>query len=160
MTPSANLTIEPADPRTPEAAALIACLLQEYGWRYGDDGDGDFRLEQALAPRAVFLLARLDGRAVACGAVHPWSADVAEIKRMYVEPEVRRRGIARRLLDELEAFARRHGFRSARLETGVMQPEALRLYETAGYHQIEKYGYYRDDPRSVCFEKVFAQEEG
>lgn len=63
-------------------------------------------------------------------------------------------GIARRILAELEAFARQQDFLRLRLETGIMQPEAMQLYETAGYHRIECYGYYRDDPRSVCFEKM------
>jgi len=93
---------------------------------------------------------------VACGAYRPMSPDVAEIKRMYVDPDYRCRGLGRRILRELEGRARRDGYARARLETGTLQPEAIRLYERAGYHRIDCYGLYVGNPRSVCFEKDLA----
>jgi GNAT superfamily N-acetyltransferase len=151
-----GLTIEPADVNGPDAVRLIARLSAELARRYddSDDGTGDFRPGDVTGPRSGFLVARWAGEAVGCGAYRPLDEDVAEVKRMYVEPDFRGRGISRRILAELEAAARQAGYQAIRLETGIMQPEAIRLYETAGYRRIGNYGYYKDDPRSVCFEKA------
>ncbi len=73
---------------------------------------------------------------------------------MYVEPHLRRRGISRAILTELERLARECGYSVARLETGVRQPNAIRLYETSGYRRIEPFGRHRNDPLSVCFERA------
>ena len=72
---------------------------------------------------------------------------------MFVRPEFRGRGVARRLLAALEAEAHRAGVRTLRLETGERQPEAIRLYESAGYRPIPPYGQFVGDPLSRCFEK-------
>jgi GNAT superfamily N-acetyltransferase len=150
------LHIEVADVRLPEAQLLIKRLSAELSVRYqeADDGAGHFRPEDVLQPRSGFLLARWQGQAIGCGAYRPLQDDIAEIKRMYVEDAFRGRGIGRRLLTALEECARQAGYARVWLETGTAQPEALRLYATAGYRLIPNYGYYRDDPRSVCFEKV------
>lgn len=150
-----DLQIEAIDPRSPEAATLITRLSQEIAQRYeGDDGAGDFAPEDVLMPRSGLLIGRLRGRAVVCGAFRPVDAAVVEIKRIFVEPDARGRGIARRMLAELEVRACRMGYTTARLETGVRQPEAIRLYESAGYHRIENFGIYQGKPLSVCFEKA------
>jgi GNAT superfamily N-acetyltransferase len=73
---------------------------------------------------------------------------------MYVEPRLRRRGISRAILAELERLAREYGYTTVRIETGLRQPNAIRLYETSGYQRIERFGRHRDDPLSVCFEKA------
>jgi putative acetyltransferase len=146
-------TIEVADPRHIGAVALIAALTDELARRYGEDGSGNFRPEDALAPGSGFVVGRIGGHPVACGAYRPMGPDVAEIKRMYVDPACRGRGLGRRVLDDLEARARRNGYATVRLETGVLQPEAIRLYESAGYRRIDNYGIYQGNPRSVCFEK-------
>jgi len=102
------------------------------------------------------VVAWVKGEPVGCGAFRPLSEEennVAEIKRMYVEPDMRRRGISRSILIELEKLARDCGYSVVRLETGLRQPNAIRLYETSGYQRIEPFGRYRDDPLSVCFEK-------
>jgi putative acetyltransferase len=156
MTPTEPLVIETTDVRRPEAALLIARLSRELAERYEeeDDGTGHFKPEDVLQPRSGFLLVRWQGEAIGCGAYRPLEDDIAEIKRMYVEPAFRGRGIGRRLLAALEECARQAGYARVWLETGTAQPEALRLYEASGYRVIHNYGYYRNDPRSVCFEKT------
>lgn len=138
-----------ADPDGPDARDLVARLSADLGRRYGDDGTGLYRPEDA----EVFLVAWLGGTPVACGALCRRAADVAEVKRMYVAPEARRRGLAGRILARLETLAARSGVRTVLLETGTLQPEALALYESAGYSRRAPYGPYVGDPRSVCFEK-------
>jgi ribosomal protein S18 acetylase RimI-like enzyme len=87
-------------------------------------------------------------------------AGVGEVKRMYVAPAFRGRGIARALLRALEAAAGRLGVAVLRLETGTRQPEAIGLYEAAGYARIPAFGEYVGDPLSVCFEKRLPGAEG
>jgi GNAT superfamily N-acetyltransferase len=148
--------VENADVHSDEARRLIARLSRELAARYGDedDGSGDFRPEDVLVARSGFVIARVGGEAVACGAYRPLAEGVAEIKRMYVEPAFRGRGLGRLVLAELEARARRDGYALVRLDTGTEQPEAMKLYETAGYHRIPNYGHFKNDPRTVCFEKA------
>jgi len=150
-------TIEAVDPRDSVAMTLIAALTQELTRIYQEeDGAGNFAPADVLVARSAFLVGSLGGRPVACGAYRPMSPYVAEIKRMYVEPDYRGRGLGRRILHELEVRARRDGYSWTRLETGTLQPEAIRLYERAGYHRIDNYGIYVGNPRSVCFEKALA----
>jgi len=150
-------TIEAVDPRDSVAMTLIDALTQELARMYHDeDGSGNFAPADVLVARSAFLVGSLAGRPVACGAYRPMSPDVAEIKRMYVEPDYRGRGLGRRILQELETRARRDGYSWARLETGTLQPEAIRLYERAGYYRIDCYGIYVENPGSVCFEKALA----
>jgi putative acetyltransferase len=150
-------TIEAVDPRGSVAMTLIAALTQELARMYHDeDGSGNFAPADVLVARSAFLVGSLAGRPVACGAYRPMSPDVAEIKRMYVEPDYRGQGLGLLILQELEMRARRDGYSRARLETGTLQPEAIRLYERAGYHRIDNYGIYVGNPRSVCFEKALA----
>jgi GNAT superfamily N-acetyltransferase len=149
-----RFTIEAADPHGEDATRLSALLSAELGARYGGEGEGGYHPDQVCVPGAVFVIARLDGRPVGCGALRPLTAEVGEIKRMYVDPTVRGRGISRRILQELEDRGRRFGYARLRLEAGTMQVEALRLYESSGYYHITPYGYFKDDPRSICFEKL------
>lgn len=105
---------------------------------------------------AFYVIIRVDGRAVGCVAVEPGAERVGEIKRMYVAPEARGHGLSRLLLDRIEGVAAREGLARLRLETGLAQPEALSLYATAGYTPIPCFGYWKDEPRTRCFEKSLA----
>ncbi|MGI9165141.1 MAG: GNAT family N-acetyltransferase [Pyrinomonadaceae bacterium] len=108
---------------------------------------------------AVFLLARIAERAVGCGAFRPLWAGEAEVKRMFVLPEARGLGVGREILQQLESAAGEMGYTSLRLETGLRQPEAIGLYESAGYRRVPCYGPYADNPMSVCFEKLLAEKK-
>jgi GNAT superfamily N-acetyltransferase len=92
--------------------------------------------------------------ALACGAVRRIADVTAEIKRMYVVEAARGLGIGRRMLAALEDEARQLGATRLVLETGERQPEALGLYESAGFERIEAYGEYVGDPFSVCMAKM------
>jgi len=90
-------------------------------------------------PAGAFLVGYLDGVAVCCGGVKRLDTESCELKRMYVTPEARGRGVARALLAALEDRARALGFTIARLDTGPKQPVAQRLYELSGYVAIENF---------------------
>ena len=105
-----------------------------------------------LAPRGTFLVARLDGEAVACGGLRPGpEAGLGEVKRMYVVPDVRGRRIAEQVLAGLVQAGHELGYRRLVLETGTAQPEAIRLYERLGWRPVPAFGHYRDSPMSRCF---------
>lgn len=91
---------------------------------------------------------------VGCGAMKIFSAEVMEIKRMYTLPGNRGKGIATRILNELEVWAAELCCEKCLLETGKKQPEAIALYEKNGYKLIPNYGQYSQVENSVCFEKI------
>lgn len=155
------ITIEPARLDHPEGEAFVLALRDEMRARYGEDGIGELSPYELTRPAGgSFLLARIAGRPVGCGGIRRHDDDVAEIKRMYVVPEARRRGVAGVLLGALEAQARRLGHRAIVLETGLRQPEAVALYETHGYSRIPNYGPYADDSLVVSLEKRFDDQLG
>lgn len=93
-------------------------------------------------------------KAVGCGAFREYAADTAEIKRMFVRPENRGRGIAGKILTELEIWANEFKFSVFILETGVKQPEAIGLYQKSGYEITPSYGQYLNVENSVCMKKL------
>lgn len=95
----------------------------------------------------------LDDKAVGCGAIKEFSSNTVEVKRMYVQPDKRKMGIASLILKELENWALDLNYSKCVLETGKKQPEALRLYAKNGYSIIPNYGQYANVENSVCFEK-------
>lgn len=141
----------------PDAAALIEEVQQEYVARYGNRDETPMVPGYFDTPQGAFYVGYLDGAPVATGAWH-LRTDVtalgrrasAEIKRMYVAPAGRRRGLARLILAHLEVTARAAGADLMILETGSEQPEALGLYVSAGYQPIPGFGYYRDSPLNRC----------
>jgi GNAT superfamily N-acetyltransferase len=174
MTQAAEITIAPAPFDGPVARALVDELMADLTERYAADSVGEgndpevvglwaVRTEQVTPPAGVFLVAWLDGVAVACGgirAVIGAPEGVAEIKRMYTAPAARRRGISRLLLARLEDEAASLGYHTLQLETGYRQPEAIRLYEATGFHRIPPYGQYAADDLSVCFAKPLPPPPG
>jgi putative acetyltransferase len=153
METTQHLSLQPEDPGGAEASALLAQLDDFLNGLYPPQNNHLLSVEALRQPGVTFLTARVDGKAVGCGAVVNRGGEYAEIKRMFILPEFRGLKIAHRLLDELEQRAQASGLVLARLETGVAQPEALRLYERAGYTRREPFGAYPDDPVSVFMEK-------
>lgn len=131
------------------AQALVAAALAELGERYGGDGDATpLQGDEFDPPNGAFLVAYLAGEPAGCGGWRSHGDDrtVAELKRMYTAPVARGRGVARRLLAALEESARASGRKRMILECGDRQPEAIKLYTSAGYRPIPHYGYYQDAP--------------
>ena len=152
-------TIRIEDLHAPESQTLIDELNTFLDGLYPPE-DNFFDLPEA----DVFLVARdPDGTALGCGAVRTLDAEdlgdadtghvTAEVKRMYVRSGARRRGVARALLIRLEEEAWRLGIGRLVLETGVRQPEAIRLYESHGYVEIPLFGQYVTSGTSVCYQK-------
>ena len=137
----------------PDLQVLVEEVQKEYVRRYGGRDRTPVDPTQFAPPEGAFLLGRRDDRPVACGAFRRHDDGVAELKRMYVRADSRRQGIARELLVELETRAREASYVRAVLETGLAQPEALALYESAGWTPIPAYGYYRESPNNRCFGK-------
>ena len=99
------------------------------------------------------VLAYEDSKPVGCGAIKEYASDTMEIKRMYTSPDSRGKGIASRVLLELERWASELSYGKCILETGKKQPEAIGLYKKNGYKVIPNYGQYAEVDNSLCFEK-------
>jgi GNAT superfamily N-acetyltransferase len=147
---TAGLSITAAASDDPRIRRLVHDLDADLAGRYpGDTDDPGGHLDPAVR----FLLAEFDGRPVGCCAIQPFPDGAAELKRMYVTPAARGRGVAGRLLTEAERVAAALGHHELRLETGVRQPEAIALYTRAGYASIPNYPPYQDEPLSRCYAK-------
>ncbi|HUO98132.1 MAG TPA: GNAT family N-acetyltransferase [Rhizomicrobium sp.] len=109
-------------------------------------------VEEMAQPDTTVFVARVDGIAVACGALRRHADNVAEVKRMYTVPAHQGEGIGGRILAEIEALARKEGFRRLVLETGDRHPAAWRVYERAGFTRCGAVLDYPDDPWSVFYE--------
>ncbi len=132
-----------------EVQRLTTAQQAELRARY--DGDTEPGTPPSAADVSVVLVARDDdGTVVGCGALRALGGDVAEVKRMYVVPAARGRGVSKLLLTGLEDAARGRGWTTLRLETGPRQPEALALYEGAGYRAIPAFGAYVEAPDAGC----------
>ncbi|WP_432831105.1 GNAT family N-acetyltransferase [Dactylosporangium sp. CA-092794] len=139
----------------PAVAELIQLSADEATNRYGNAEARRFPVD----PMAKFVLATVDGVAAGCGAIQPLDDQTIEVKRMFVRPAYRGKGIARRVLAALEDLAAGLHYPVIRLETGPRQPESIRLYESAGYRPIPPYGPYVHSPLSLCYEKLVIAPE-
>jgi GNAT superfamily N-acetyltransferase len=138
---------------SPEAQELIALLDQDLLRRYDASEIHGIDAEAFDRDGGYLVVCRLEGRAVGCGAFRPLGEGIAEIKRMYVRDEARRKGVAEAILAHLEAELRRRGFESMVLETGTRQQEAQRLYRKLGFFPIPRFEAYTTCDISRCFAK-------
>lgn len=141
----------------PDAALLVEEVQQEYVVRYGTRDETPLAVGYFEEPQGAFFVGYLGTEPVATGAWHRRSdvefsgrSKAAEIKRMYVRPSARRRGLARLMLAHLEATAQAAGAEVMILESGTEQPEALALYASAGYVLIPNFGFYKNSPVNRC----------
>lgn len=141
------VTIEPADPASAEARMCIEAYFRELQERFEAGFDPARTVsanpEELVPPAGLFVIARLDGRAVGCGALKVRERGVGEIKRMWVDPATRGLGIAQRLLDALETHAAQMGLDTLQLDTNRALKEAHAMYTRNGYREIPR---YNDNP--------------
>ncbi|GAA1142785.1 GNAT family N-acetyltransferase [Kribbella jejuensis] len=144
-------TVEERPPHDPELTALLDAAFAELVAKYGAEG------RSQVKDGARYFVVVDDARhAVACAALQTFDNNDAELKRMYVAPHARGRGLARLLLNTLEQAARAAGHSTVRLSTGYLQPEAIALYESSGYTRTEPWGKYVFEPSTYCYSKQIA----
>ena len=144
----------------PDPQRLVADVQAEYVRLYGSPDSTPLDTGVFDPPQGAFFVGYVDGQPVAMGG---WRlrSDVcalgatrtAEVKRMYVAPAARRQGLAGTMLAHLEGTAAHAGADVMVLETGTEQPEAIAMYERAGYERVESFGYYAWSPKSRCYGK-------
>ncbi len=137
-----------------EFKALVADLDTDLWIRYPD-------IQQNLAPYNFVdetfrvILVQENERPVGCGCFRPVAENgVVEIKRMYVAPTFRNKGVGKTILVKLEQWAKEEGFVQAKLETGIRQPEAIAAYEKSGYIRIPNFEPYVNVKESICLMKI------
>jgi GNAT superfamily N-acetyltransferase len=147
----------------PVVQELTREVQAEYGRLYGGEGDtSPMDPEQFVPPRGAFFLAVVDGEPAGMGGWRqggPARGD-AEIKRMFVRAPMRRAGLARHILAELERSAADAGMLRLVLETGTAQPEAIALYRTAGYVDVPAFGHYACSPDAVHLARTLVRQHG
>ena len=131
---------------------LVKHLDDELAIRDGDE-HAFYAQYNKIAKLKFVVLAYEDDKALGCGAIRELSSGLMEVKRMFVPLKSRGKGIATKILLELEKWARELLYTKCVLETGLKQPEAIRLYKKNGYSLIPNYGQYADMGNSVCFGK-------
>jgi GNAT superfamily N-acetyltransferase len=140
MTITATITAAAEDVRSRDATELLSELTAELAALYEtSDGSAGFSPAQVEVPRAAFIVARIDGKPVGCGALRPIDDTAVEIKRMYTRPAYRRLGVAQAILAEADRLAVELGYTTIKLQTGPRQPEAAALYERVGYYSIPRF---------------------
>jgi ribosomal protein S18 acetylase RimI-like enzyme len=144
---ASNVELVAVDPTSQEAGSCLAQYFAELDRRFhgGFDPtkDGPPHLEEFAPPDGCLLVVRRSGEPVGCGALRTYQPGVGELKRMWVSPQARGQGIARMLLDRLEHEASIRRMHTLRLDTNGVLTEALRLYRSAGYREIDR---FNDNP--------------
>jgi putative acetyltransferase len=148
-----TLAIRREPPDRPDVMALIEALDAYANALYPPESNHLLDISALSDPAVTFLVVRDGNAAVGCGALLRDPRGFGEVKRMYVRPDQRGRGIGRRLLAEIEAIACGAGLPVLRLETGVHNTEALALYRRGGFAECAPFGDYAPDPLSVFMEK-------
>ena len=149
------ITLQRTDSGNPDFVSLVK-LLDAYLAECDGEDHAFYDQFNKIAHIRQVVLAYEEGRVLGCGAIKEFSPDAMEVKRMYVRPEGRQKGIATRILDELERWAKELGYSRTVLETGSRQTEAIELYTRRGYARIPNYGQYAGIDNSLCFEKKLA----
>ena len=141
-------------PDTADATALINELQTHLESFYPPESRHGFSVQKLIDQQVAFFVLRDDDRPAGCGGIMLVGREYGELKRMYVRPEFRGAGFGKMLIDHLARHALAHGIARLRLETGIHQQAAIRMYEQAGFTEIPPFGPYHYDPLSRCYEKI------
>ncbi len=153
-----NITLSPERIETIVSSGLLDGLDADILEKYPGEPTNGVETEGFHEAGGYFVGACLESRIVGCGAFRLVDGETAEIKRMYVVPEFRGRGISRMMLGHLESEARRRGYLRSILETGTRQIEAISLYTSAGYGETSAFEPYVGNENSVCFAKPLRRD--
>lgn len=146
-----TIALERAD--SADARALVEELDAYLIPMYPLEAHYGYDVDKLLREDVAFFVIRDEGVAVGCGGVQLFGTEYGEVKRMYVRPAYRGRGLAKLMLAHLASYARERGIVLLRLETGIYQPEAMSLYERYGFQRTVAFGDYPPDlPYSVFYE--------
>jgi len=148
-----SIEVSEERPDSEAAQALIAELEDVLTPLYPAESRHGYSVEKLIRQGVAFFIVRCNGEPAACGGVQIYGTEYGELKRMYVRPAFRGTGLGKLMIAHIETYALNRGVRLLRLETGVYQPEAIGLYERSGFHRIDPFGEYREDPLSLFFEK-------
>jgi len=147
------ITLLRSDSENNDFRELVKLLDADLAIRDGDEHLFYSQFNKIDKIRYV-IIAYEDSIPVGCGAIKEYAADTMEVKRMFVSPRHRKKGIASKILTGLESWAQELQYSKCILETGKKQPEAIELYKKRGYNIIPNYGQYTGVINSVCFEKI------
>ena len=152
-----SIVITPERPDSTDAFALLAELDADLMRHpYPPESRHAFSVDKLLKEGVLFFVTRYKEEPAGCGGVRLFGTEYGEVKRMYVRPSFRGLGLGQAMLDCLGERAEREGAKLLRLETGIYQTDAIRLYDRYGFRRRPPFGEYREDPLSVYFEKVIA----
>jgi len=147
-----NVIIHVSNPALPDAVRLMAQLDDYLNQLYPAESNHLMPIAALQRPNVTFVVAKVDSQVAGCGALVN-QGTYAELKRMYVVSEFRGLKIGRQLLQALENMAQTAGLPMIRLETGISQPAAIKLYQRSGYQPCEPFGDYSHDPLSLFMAK-------
>ena len=142
-------------PDSPDAVELIR-ELDAHLWThpYPPQSRHAFSVDKLLHERVIFFVTRYEGQLAGCGGIKMFGADYGEVKRMFVRPQFRGKGLGKAMLKRLAEYAQSKDANVLRLETGIYEVEAIGLYEGWGFKRRAPFGEYVEDPMSVYFEKT------
>jgi len=140
----------------PDFIELVKYLDSELAERDGND-HAFYDQFNTIDKIKHVVVAYENGKPIGCGAIKEFAPNIMEVKRMYTSPDSRGKGIATKVLTELEIWATQLSSVKCILETGKRQPEAINLYKSNGYKHIPNYGQYAEIANSLCFEKKMKQ---
>ena len=152
-----TIAVEAVRSANDEVRSLIDDLDRTLSQEYSPEQRHGLPLDAIFQPHVRFFIAWLGGAAVGCGGLALFET-FGEVKRMYVREHVRRRGVGQALLARIELEARNNGLDLLRLETGVRQFSAIRLYERAGFRRCDAFGDYASMAPEAIATSVFLEK--
>jgi len=151
-----TITITLERPDTSAAILLIEELESHLAPFYPATSRHGYSVEKLIKQGVAFFVTREEGIPAGCGGVLFFGKEYGELKRMFVRPQFRGKGLARLMLEYLENYTLQHDISLLRLETGIHQKEAINLYQRMGYQSCPPFGEYTASPLNVFFEKKLA----